>query len=59
MRTKNILGFEEMMLAIKNWSPDYNKVPGFIKTAVTALIYYTFKQPGFKQLYATSLIRAA
>ena len=59
MRTKNILGFEKMMLAIKNWSPDYNKVPGFIKSAVTALIYYTFKQPGFKQLYATSLIRAA
>lgn len=34
MRTNNILGFEKMMQAIKNWSPDYNKVPGFIKTAV-------------------------
>jgi len=59
MRTKNILGFEKMMLAINNWSPDYNKVPGFIKTAVIALIYGTFKQLRFKQSYATSLIRAA
>ena len=36
-RTKNILGFEKMLQAIKNWQPDYSKVicalqTGFIKT---------------------------
>jgi transposase len=59
MRTKNILGFEKMMTAIQNWSPDYDKVPGFIKSVVIALIYGRFKQPGFKQLYATSHLRVA
>ena len=48
MRTKNILGFEKMMLAIRNWSPDYNKVPGFIKTAVIRSIYSLNKQLSFE-----------
>ncbi len=52
MRTKNILGFEKMMLAIKNWSPDYNKVPGFIKTAVIRFIFSLNKQPGFERSIA-------
>jgi len=32
MRTKNILGFEKMMQATKNWEPDYDKVVLALKT---------------------------
>jgi transposase len=37
LRTKNIMGFDNMLQAIQNWLPDYNKVVcalknGFIKT---------------------------
>lgn len=59
MRTKNILGFEKMMQAIRNWSPDYNKVPGFIKTTVIRSIYSLNKQPGFEGSYALPFIRVA
>jgi transposase len=59
MRTKNILGFEKMLQAIKNWSPDYNKVPGFIKTAVVRSIYSLNRQLGFEGSYALFFKRAA
>ncbi len=49
MRTKNILGFAKMMLAIHNWSPDYNKVSGLIKIADIKSIYSRYKQPGFER----------
>jgi hypothetical protein len=39
MRTKNILGFEKMLLQIKNWQPDYSKVVCAIKKAFVKLIY--------------------
>jgi transposase len=39
MRTKNILGFEKMLQAIKNWQPDYSKVVCAIKNAILQLIY--------------------
>jgi transposase len=39
MRTKNILGFEKMLLQIKNWQPDYSKVVCAIKNAILQLIY--------------------
>ena len=55
MRTRNILGFEKMMQAINNWSPDYDKVPGFIKTAVIRSIYSPNKRPGFEGSYALLL----
>ena len=39
LRTKNILGFEKMMEAIKNWIPDYSKVVGAFKNAIMQMIY--------------------
>lgn len=32
MRTKNILGFDKMLAAIKNWQPDYSKIVCALKT---------------------------
>ncbi len=39
MRTKNILGFEKMLQAIKTWKPDYSKVICAIKKAIMRMIY--------------------
>ena len=39
MRTKNILGFEKMLEAIKNWQPDYAKIVCAIKNAFFKPIY--------------------
>jgi len=39
MRTKNILGIEKMLQAIKNWTPDYNKVICAIKKVLIKAIY--------------------
>lgn len=38
MRTKNILGFEKMLQAIKNWTPDYSKIICAIKKALIKMI---------------------
>ena len=38
MRTKNILGFENMLKQIRNWTPDYSKVTcGLRKTFIKAI----------------------
>ena len=39
MRTKNILGFNKMLEAIKNWQPDYNKVICALKSVFLKIIY--------------------
>ncbi len=39
LRTKNILGFDKMLEAIKNWQPDYAKVVGAIKKVLIKLMY--------------------
>jgi len=39
MRTKNLLGFEKMLQAIKNWKPDYRKVVCTSKKAHIQSIY--------------------
>jgi transposase len=39
MRTKNIMGFDKMLQAIQNWTPDYNKVIGVLKKAFIKLIF--------------------
>ncbi len=59
MRTKNILGFEKMMKAIYNWSPDYNKVAGFIKTKLMLSVYNPNEQRGFRTLYTMLFTRVA
>ena len=38
LRTTNILGFDKMLEAIKNWTPDYNKVVCAIKRAIMRMI---------------------
>ena len=38
MRTKNILGFEDMIKALQNWQPDYQKVVLVLKTTFFNLI---------------------
>jgi transposase len=35
LRTKNILGFDKMLEAIKNWQPDYSKVVCVLKTSLS------------------------
>lgn len=47
MRTKNILGFEKMLEAIKNWTPDYNKVVCALKKALIKMIYRQNDPPIF------------
>jgi transposase len=59
MRTKNILGFKKMLLAIENWIPDYRKIPGFAKTAIIRLICSSNRQPGFEGSYAVQFRKAA
>ena len=57
LRTKNILGYEGMLQAIKNWSPDYSKVVCALKNSfpvriyrqITALIFLHFYQLAFLQ----------
>ena len=39
MRTTNILGFEKMLTAINNWTPDYSKVVCVFKNAIIQMIY--------------------
>ena len=39
LRTKNILGFDKMLEAIKNWQPDYTKVVCALKNAFIKHIY--------------------
>ena len=39
LRTKNILGFEKMLEAIKSWTPDYSKVVGALKKALIKMSY--------------------
>ena len=57
LRTKNILGYEEMLQAIGNWSPDYSKVVGSIKRVIVRAIYSQNTQPDFKRLYSLLFVR--
>lgn len=59
MRTKNILGFQNMMQAIQNWSPDYDKVPGFTKTAIILILYRRSEHPVFERSNELFSIRVA
>ena len=59
MRTRNIMGFEKMLQAIGKWSPDYNKVVGFIKRAIIESIYSQNAQPKFKRPYLLFIMKAS
>jgi hypothetical protein len=47
MRTKNILGFDKMLQAIQNWTPDYKRVAGALKNTFIKTICHPNKQPYF------------
>ncbi len=59
LRTKNILGFEKMLEAIKNWQPDYSKVVGALKSGFIKLITIRNVATCFLQLPRLSFIKAA
>jgi transposase len=59
MRTKNILGFEKMLEAIKNWQPDYSKVACAVKNAFIKSIYIRNEPLTFLQLYRRYILKAA
>src|SRR5664279_241748 len=50
MRTKNILGIDNMQKAIENWTPDYDKVICAIKKALIKAIYRRNVPPFFLKI---------
>jgi transposase len=58
LRTKNILGFERMLVAIKNWQPDYSKIVNTIKRRLIKLIYNQYAPSHFFKLYGLSFIKS-
>lgn len=51
LRTKNILGFDKMLEAIKNWQPDYSKIVCALKNGFIKMIYRQNEPSSFLQLY--------
>ena len=47
LRTKNIMGFDKMLAAIKNWQPDYSKIVCTLKNIFIKMIYSQNKPPCF------------
>ena len=58
LRTKNILGFEKMLQAIQNWTPDYTKVIRALKTALLRLIYGQNAPPAFLKVNPLIYLKA-
>ena len=59
LRTTNILGFDKMLEAIKNWQPDYSKVVSALKIALFGSIYRQNKRSIFLSFYPLSKLKAA
>ena len=59
MRTKNILGFDKMLTAIKNWQPDYSKIVCTLKNVVIKMIYSQNELSLFLQRYRLLFLKAA
>lgn len=57
MRTKNIMGFDKMLAAIKNWQPDYSKIVRALKNAVIKLILKQNAAPYFFNSHQLNFIR--
>ena len=51
MRTKNILGFDKMIKAIQNWTPDYTKVICALKNAFLKVVCWQNKPFSFLKIY--------
>ncbi len=58
LRTKNILGFDKMLQAMKNWQPDYTKVVCALKNAFVKMIYFKNKSLPFLNSYPISIFKA-
>jgi transposase len=58
MRTKNILGFEKMLQAIQNWTPDYKRVVCALKNAFTKTICSPNRQPCFFTAHRLLFLKA-
>ena len=59
LRTTNILGFEKMLQAIHNWTPDYHKVVCALKNAFIKAILEQNKLFVFLKHYPQSFFKAA
>lgn len=59
MRTKNILGFDNMLQAIQNWQPDYQKVVLPLKTPLTSPLYRQNKPICFVSYSSYAFLKAA
>ena len=59
MRTKNILGFDKMLEAIKNWQPDYNKVICALQNVFIKIIYRQNEPSLFLKLYRLYFMKVA
>jgi transposase len=59
MRTKNILGFEKMVQAIKNWQPNYDKIACALKNVFIKSIYNPNEPSGFYHLHRFYFLRLA
>ena len=58
MRTKNILGFDKMLEAIKNWQPDYTKVVCTLKNAFIKIICRQNEPSHFLNRYSIYFLKA-
>jgi len=58
LRTKNILGFDKMLEAIKNWQPDYSKIVCALKNGFIKMIYSQNKPSLFLQTYPLLFLKA-
>jgi len=59
MRTKNILGFDNMKQAIQNWQPDYKKVICVVINGPSKLFCSHISPSVFSKLYSTCYWKAA
>lgn len=58
LRTKNILGFDKMLEAIKNWQPDYSKIVCALKNRFIKMIYRQNKTSLFLQTHPLLFLKA-
>jgi hypothetical protein len=58
LRTKNILGFDKMLEAIKNWQPDYTKIVCALKNGFIKMIYDQNKPLLFLNSYPVFIFKA-
>ena len=59
MRTKNILGFDKMLIIINNWKPNYQKIICHLVIAFNKAIKSPIKPTNFLSNYNTSFLKVA